>query len=79
MGEKNGYYTLNTELLTPRLGSTPGPKMIDRYFCKVLLTIAREGLSVKIYLDHLITEKIALKELGVSAHETLMLIEDMIE
>ena len=55
------------ELLSPKFGVAPGPKVIAKYFCKVLSTIAREGLPVKIYLDHHITERITpiLKELGI--------------
>jgi len=56
-----------TETLNSRLGAVPDPKALAKYFCKTLLTIAREGLPVRVYLDHRITEAVAtlLKELGV--------------
>jgi len=56
-----------SQLLNPRFGTFPSPKDVAKYFCKVLATIAREGLPVKIYLDHRVTEMISpmLKELGV--------------
>jgi len=56
-----------TEILNPRLGAMSDPKTLTKYFCKALLTIAKEGLPVRVYLDHRITEAIAplLKELGV--------------
>jgi len=55
------------EILNPCLGLTPDPKALAKYFCEALLTIAKEDLPVKIYLDHRITEAIAplFKELGV--------------
>jgi len=55
------------EILNPRLGAAPDPKALAKYFCEALLTIAKEGLPVRVYLDHRITESVAplLKELGV--------------
>jgi len=54
-------------LLNPRFGSMPGPEVVAKYFVEALSTIAREGLPVKIYLDHRITVALAplFKELGV--------------
>jgi len=54
-------------LLNPKFGSMPGPKVVARYFAEVLSAVAREGLPIKIYLDHRITVVLAslLKELGV--------------
>jgi len=55
------------KILNPSFGVMSGPKVLAKYFCETLLTIANEGLPVKIYLDHRVTEAIAplLKELGV--------------